>query len=183
MPQALIDYRRDLKQHLRAFFTDRYPAVDAPRLADIIAAHVSIDSPQPQIFSVVVCHEGVTAMRYDVLKTLEATFATVGAVAGTPTRVQVVAGILAGLLAVRGVREPVDDDVARVVLALYANDGSATAKQIADLAGVPAMSQRQIDDALKTLKAMRAIAEDDGLVRLKERVITAYATLPRVTPR
>jgi hypothetical protein len=178
MTQTLTDFRCELEKYL-LIATPLPPS--ARSIAEIVARHVTVDDARPQMFSVLVCHDGVTAMRYDFTAALTAGIAAIGSLAGAPTAIQVSAAVVGGVLALRGVRKSVPDNVARVVLALYSHDGSATEAEIKEGAGVPLLADEEVKNAVWQLEAMEAITTDAGVVHLRETVTARYTTLPRIT--
>lgn len=183
MAEPFANYKQGLQKYLSEYLSLHAESRDGLLLASApaaIVAHVDVELEQPRMFSILVCHDGVTALRYDFTKATQAALAAVGA-STSPTKLGAVSAVIACLLALRGVRERVSEDLARVILAIYEHNGSATMEELIETLD-EAVPKRDIEGLLRRLEDIGAARLDNGAIRLRERVITRYTALPRVTP-
>lgn len=179
MVQALADYRKEVEQILEAAFATG----DDGQLHQVVSSivrQISIDDDQPQMFSIQVCHEGVTGLRYDLWAALEAAVAAVGGLAGSPGKLAIASAVIGCLLALRGVRQDVSKDMASVVLALHQSGGKATVEELALSVEVASLEPSRIPALLDRLVEIDALTPGSGGVfQLREQVFVRYSRVPR----
>lgn len=182
MAEPFVDYQQGLEAYLSDYLsTQAEPENPTDSAAAAIVAYVDIEPERPGMFSILVCHEGVTAIRYDLAKATGAALAAVGALSSSPTRLKAVSAVVACLLALRGIRGQVPVELSRVILAIHEHHGSVTRAELREALG-DAVPERDIEGLLTRLEDMGAVRVEDGAIRLQEKVIVRYTAIPRITP-
>jgi len=177
MARLFRDYQADLRRYLA---DELRPSSgdSAVVLAGALTARVSFGSGGRQAFSLSVCHEGVTGIRFDLWAALGAAVGLVAGIVGAHP-VAATASVLACLIALRGVRRPVSDLEATLLYVLHCHDRASTVPRL--VAAVQSRLPRgegEIRDALEELKATNAIDVVRDRVTLNEFVDLTYTPLP-----
>jgi len=173
MPQLFSDYREQLARRVSE------QSHGTPRqFIDAIVSQVHYASEGPELYQIKVCHDGVTAIRYDLSAALTAALGVVGGVVGA-NPVSAAAAVLTCLIALRGLRRGVTEDEARVLLGLRLNGGRSTLSDLGEVVRqlAPSMSDFEIRERLHDLAQLDAVSVTGDIATLQESVILRYAPL------
>jgi hypothetical protein len=175
MPQLFSDYQTQLVSSISKEVS--LPPGDAALLSSTVVKHVVFAPEGPELFTVAVCQDGITPIRYDLWASLGATLSLAGgAVGGDPIAAAI--AVLGCLVTLRGIRRRVSDDEGYVVLALYQLGGKAPIETIADAIREMkvSMSTDQIRERVFDLVQLGAVSLTGDEVKLNERVMVRYTS-------
>jgi hypothetical protein len=177
MPELFSDYHNGLRLRVTDVLGSASIAAGGD-LSEIVVSHVHFAPEGPGLFSIKVCHSGVTPIRYDLTAALVAALGLVGGIIGA-NPVSAAAAVLTCLISLKGIRKSVTDAHAYILLALHDRGGSQTVGELGNTirdAGRP-LSDVEVRERLFDLAQLDAISIEGDIVRLEERVIVRYTPL------
>lgn len=174
MARSFRRYRSDLKAEVINAL-QRSDTNLAAELATAVVGRTEIDTQPPKLFSVKVLHSGITAIRYDLTAALKAAVSVAGGAVGGNL---IAAGIavVGCLLALKGVRREIADELAYVLLALERRNGTATTSELLETLtsmGIQ-FSEHDLKERIIDLSEIGAVQAAHNVVSLQERVIVKY---------
>lgn len=180
MAQLFSEYQKDL---LSCVSYELPPALGelAQRLSSAVVDNVHFAPEGPELFSVKVCHDGVTPIRYDLWSALGAALGLAGGVVGANPFSAVMA-VLVGLITLRGGRRRVSEGEGYLLLALHRLGGEATLETLGNTVRDMGfqITEGQIQEGLLGLAQLGAVSITADTAKLEERVIVRYAPLSSI---
>lgn len=173
MAKLFTDYRKELV----VFVAEQTPEASVD-LVKKVSEQVHFVADGPQIYSIEVCHDGVTSIRYDLAAALTVALGLVGGLVGA-TLLSAVVAVLTCLVGIRGIHRRISNDEAEVLLALHSRGGELTLSELCEVVRQqrPELSEEEIKERLFDLVQLEAASVVSDIAKLEERVFVRYSTL------